>query len=100
MFFMLSECISRMYYFYKNEKNVKYTLVVSLKKIPTPHFQLEKMKRKLREFPGDPVLRTLCFHCRGTIPGWGTKILQDLRWGQREKNGGRKKKKIKADFRL
>ena len=32
MFFMLSECISRMYYFYKNEKNVKYTLVVSFKK--------------------------------------------------------------------
>jgi len=24
------------------------------------------------EFPGGPVVRTLCFHCRGTgsIPGW------------------------------
>ena len=31
-----------------------------------------------REFPGGPVVRTQPFHCRdpGSIPGWGTKILQ------------------------
>ena len=30
------------------------------------------------EFPGGPVVRTLCFHCRGldSVPGWGMKILQ------------------------
>ena len=30
-----------------------------------------------REFPGGPI-RTQCFHCEGlgSIPGWGTKILQ------------------------
>lgn len=29
-----------------------------------------------RVFPGGPVVKTLCFHCRGTgsIPGQGTKI--------------------------
>ena len=27
-------------------------------------------------FPGGPVVKTLCFHCRdtGSIPDWGTKI--------------------------
>ena len=30
------------------------------------------------EFPGGPVVRTLCFHCRGldSVPGWKMKILQ------------------------
>ena len=29
-----------------------------------------------RDFPGSPVIQTLCFHCRGkgSIPGQGTKI--------------------------
>ena len=32
------------------------------------------------EFPGGPVVRTPCFDCwdPGSIPGQGTKILQDL----------------------
>ena len=31
-----------------------------------------------REFPGGPVVRTWCFHCRGPglIPRWGTNISQ------------------------
>ena len=29
---------------------------------------------ELEDFPGGPVVRTLCFHCRGT--GWGIKIIQ------------------------
>ena len=34
--------------------------------------------KQLWEFPGGPVVRTRRFHCRGpgSIPGWGTKILQ------------------------
>ena len=29
------------------------------------------------DFPGSPVVKTPCFHCRGkgSIPGWGTKLL-------------------------
>ena len=46
----------------------------------------EKMHR---EFPGCPVVRAPCFHCRGTgsIPGRGTKI------PQAEQHGKKKKKK-------
>ena len=38
-----------------------------------------------REFPGGPVVRTRCFHFwgLGSIPGWGTKILQAVRLGQK-----------------
>ena len=38
----------------------------------------------LQDFPGGPVVRTLCFHCRGmgSIPGWGIKILQAMWCGQ------------------
>lgn len=30
----------------------------------------------LGDFPGSPVVKILCFHCRGvsSIPSWGTKI--------------------------
>ena len=40
-----------------------------------PHLTLY-IKIYLGEFPGSPVVRTPCFHCRGhgLIPGWGTKI--------------------------
>ena len=33
-----------------------------------------------REFPGGPVVKTLCFRCRGTgsIPGQGTEIPQTV----------------------
>ena len=39
------------------------------------------------EFPGDPVIRTPCFHCPGpgSIPGLGTKILQVMQYGQKNK---------------
>ena len=37
------------------------------------------------EFPGSPVVRTLCLHCQGLglIPGQKTKILQAMRGGQK-----------------
>ena len=37
-----------------------------------------KKKYPCGEFPGGSVVRTCCFHCHGlgSIPGWGTKILQ------------------------
>ena len=40
--------------------------------------KINKMGEKMKEFrnlPGDPVVETLCFHCRGTglIPGWRMK---------------------------
>ena len=50
-----------------------------------------------REFPGGAVVRTLRFHCRvpgfnaegmGSIPGWGTEILQALRGQNKNKNKG------------
>ena len=43
-----------------------------------PKFQCLLRLTKAREFPGGPVVRTLRFHCwgPGSIPGWGTKILQ------------------------
>ena len=39
------------------------------------------------DFCGGPVVRTLCFHCRGmgSIPGWGTKILHVMWHGQKFK---------------
>ena len=38
------------------------------------------------DLPGDPVVNTLYFHCRGTglIPGWGTKILHATRHWQKK----------------
>ena len=38
-----------------------------------------------REFPGGPVARTPCFHCRrpGVNPWSGTKILQAVQRGQK-----------------
>ena len=41
-----------------------------------------------REFPGSPVVRTWHFYCwgPGSIAGWGTKILQAARHGQKKKN--------------
>ena len=27
------------------------------------------------DFPDSPVVRNQCFHCWGSIPGWGAKIL-------------------------
>ena len=41
------------------------------------------------------VVRTWCFLCCGSglIPGWGTKILQAARRGQKNNNKEKKKKK-------
>ena len=39
------------------------------------------------EFPGGPVVRTWRFYCwgPGSIPGWGTKILQAMQCSQKKK---------------
>ena len=38
-------------------------------------------------FPGGPGVRIACFHYRGMAPtpGWGTKILQAPKHGQKKK---------------
>ena len=43
------------------------------------HLGLNNIETGSREFPGSPVVRSWCFHCRGpgSIPGWGTKIPQN-----------------------
>ena len=40
-----------------------------------------------REFPGDPVVRTWCFHCRGpdSTPGRGTRIPQAVQYDLNKK---------------
>ena len=55
-------------------ENIYWSLVCDFKKLET-------------EFPGGPVVRTLHFHCQGlgSIPGWGTKILQALKHNQKQK---------------
>ena len=47
----------------------------------------------MTEFPGFPVVRTMCFHCQGpsSVPGQGTKIPQAVQYSQ-------KKKKCKINF--
>ena len=45
------------------------------------------------EFPGGPVVKTLCFHCQGPrFNPWlgGTEILQVLQLGQKKKKRPRK----------
>lgn len=52
------------------------------------------------EFPGGPVIRTLCFHCLGPglITVRGTKILQAEQHSQKKKIEGKKeKRKIDKD---
>ena len=46
--------------------------------------QTSRYKISPRDFPGDPVIKTQHFQCRGTgsNPGWGTKILQAAWNGQ------------------
>ena len=46
----------------------------------------QHLSRDLREFPGSPVVRTQCFHCRdpGSIPGRETKIPQAVLCGQKK----------------
>ena len=49
------------------------------------YIQIDTETGLCREFPGGPVVRTLCLFTvegAGSIPGWGTKILQAARRGQ------------------
>ena len=57
-------------------------------------------RNKIWDFPGGPVVRTPCFHCRGHgfdpwNPGSGTKIPQATWYGQKQTN---KQKVIKLHF--
>ena len=50
----------------------------------------EREKNRVkRDFPHGPVVKTPCFHCRGmgSIPGWGTKILNAMRHSSPKKEG-------------
>ena len=44
-------------------------------------------KEKRGEFPGSPVVRNPCFHGKGkgSIPGWGTRILHATWRGKKKK---------------
>lgn len=46
-----------------------------------------KKKVGARDFPGFLLVRTLCFHCMGSIPGSGAKILQASWSNQKIKAG-------------
>ena len=71
-------------------QSLKYLLPDRLQKI-------NELKIFAGDFPGCPVVKTLCFHCRGSgsIIGWGTKIPHGFltilesnrkhRWWQRSK---------------
>ena len=54
------------------------------------HFLLQNgyHKKDDRDSPGSPVVKTLCFHCRGMglIPGQGTKILNAVWYGWKQTN--------------
>ena len=52
----------------------------------------ERVRSQTGDFPGHPGVKTLCFRCRGSIPGWGTKITDDTRCGQININYFLKKK--------
>ena len=39
---------------------------------------LDPPPQKMWEYPGGPVVRTVCFHCMGSSPGGVTKILQAM----------------------
>ena len=78
-------------------ENIYWSLVCDFKKLETelPDSSVGKSsfpdcsvgKKLETEFPGGPVVRTLHFHCQGlgSIPGWGTKILQALKHNQKQK---------------
>ena len=62
------------------------------------HIKKKKKKLHFREFPGGPGFRTQRFHGlgQGSIPGWGTKILQTVQCGQKIR---KKKQNINANFK-
>ena len=59
----------------------------SLERIERSLSRLKHKNTQSGEFPGGPVVRIQCFHCEGlgSIPGQGTKILQDAWRGQKKK---------------
>ena len=65
----------------------KQKLRFVLVQMVTLHVYFNVEREQTKEFPGDPVIRTLHFHCQGPrfIPGQGTKILQATLHGQKKK---------------
>ena len=58
----------------------------------------KKYKKKYRDCPGPLVVSTQHCHFQGlgSIPGWGTKILQSLiEWPRKTANGQKQEKKPK-----
>ena len=55
--------------------------------------------KETQEFPGDPVVRTWCFHCQGlgSIPSQGTKNPQALQQCQGKKKKRLNKHKLKSE---
>ena len=66
-----------------------YKIHTKIKQNLCPAGTHSQVKETQGEFPGGLVVRTLCFHCWGSIPGHG-KIPQATQCGQ-------KKKKSKGD---
>ena len=58
----------------------------------------KKYEKKYRDLSGGLVVSTQHCHCQGlgSIPGWGTKILQASQCGQEKKQMAKKKKRKEA----
>ena len=51
-----------------------------------------KKKKKCREFPGDPVVRTLSFHCKGcSFNSWSGNPTSHAAWPKKKKKCQQKK---------
>ena len=62
------------------------------------HLQKEILERKakLAGLPGGPLVKAPCFRCRGagSVPSWGTKILQAAQCGQKRERKQKGKTKL------
>ena len=61
------------------------------------HLQKEMLERKakLAGLPGGPLVKAPCFRCRGagSVPSWGTKILQAAQCGQKKRKKTKRENK-------
>ena len=61
------------------------------------HLQKEMLERKakLAGLPGGPLVKASCFKCRGmgSVPSWGTKILQACQCGQKKRKKTKRENK-------
>lgn len=47
------------------------------------HYSIEVKSRETQKFPGGLVVKTMCFHCRGSNSDLGTEIPQAVGCGQK-----------------